>query len=426
MQRPGFSMRRCVEARSILFCLACSSLPLCTSSVGAVVAGSGKGQLRGSSALFEMLMSEVRQVSEIDKDHDKRGHELANTMKEQKDMAVQHELALHARQEERHRLQALVDEQHRVESARRQKLEDEEREKRIRESDAEMAREAKEQKEMFARVEAKIRGQMTADLAYAHHHIEDDLGGWKGHDGAWHDLYVQSDISHMWNLLSAEAISEPLQAAGLSKHSHVLIVEPPAMSLAKHLAESLQSRSGAMVHRATFGAEPTGVYDLVIELGVLDDIAMGSTSKKYPSRPALCRDAVSRWHDLLKPNGVLLDVSSVPPVLRTPLLEKLNEHEFIHLDPKHDIQKIIVHRNKTEDDQLLFTDRQAFFADMLLHGDTNLHVFSYGLRRPNTPDSVAIETLAADVPPSLPSQLLEAIEELVLKQRPFGESKNDL
>jgi len=159
----------------------------------------------------------------------------------------------------------------------------------------------------------------------------------------------------------------------------------------------------------------------VIELGVLDDIAMGS---KIPStrRSQVLRDTVTRISGLLTPNGAWLEVSSVPPELRVPLLQKLDEPHFRSLDPKHDVQQIVRQRSPKEDNHMVFEDRDTFVADMLLHGDTGLHVYSYVQHLKESGRPAATITAA----PSYGARFLNSIEELlsfeelIKSQRPFS------
>jgi len=188
-----------------------------------------------------------------------------------------------------------------------------------------------EQKKAAAQRQSRMRthnAQMNARveqlLKQAHEQIAADTHGFRDAP-FWDDFFGNATTRQQWSLLSMEALQPALEAAMLLPQHRVLVLEPSAsFGLAGRLAHALLERGFASTAGHAYGAEPDEGVDMVLELGLLDAMAMGGGGElDGRSRLAELRRAAGRVSNLLQPNGCWVSVSSVPPALRLPLLERL-------------------------------------------------------------------------------------------------------
>jgi len=171
---------------------------------------------------------------------------------------------------------------------------------------------------------AQLNERVEQLLKQAHEQIEADTHGFRNAP-FWDDFFGNATTRHQWNLLSMEALQPTLEAATLRPGHRVLVLEPSAsFGLAGRLANSMLERGIASAAGHAYGSEPDEGVDMVLELGLLDAMAMGGGGElEGRSRLTELRGAAGRVSNLLKPNGCWVSVSSVPPALRLPLLERL-------------------------------------------------------------------------------------------------------
>lgn len=186
-----------------------------------------------------------------------------------------------------------------------------------------------------------------------------------------------------------------------------------------------------------FGHEPEAERDFVLELGLLDAMAMGGTggatagSGGASRRSAELRRAAERLGRLVRPGGTWISVSVVPPSLRVPLLERLARGAFA-TPPDAGGEAAaagtgthVVTLNASSSSSVLSTDlpqqpphprlrgaglEASNVANLLLYGDVDPHIFVYRMRRNEV--SSASEVFAVDAGPA------SALEGIVAAQRP--------
>eukprot|EP00747_Dinoflagellata_sp_TGD_P030346 gnl/TRDRNA2_/TRDRNA2_134564_c0_seq1.p1 gnl/TRDRNA2_/TRDRNA2_134564_c0~~gnl/TRDRNA2_/TRDRNA2_134564_c0_seq1.p1 ORF type:complete len:483 (-),score=114.68 gnl/TRDRNA2_/TRDRNA2_134564_c0_seq1:85-1533(-) len=260
---------------------------------------------------------------------------------------------------------------------------------------------------------------MEEMLRMAHDQIAKDTNGFRDAP-FWDDFFQNTSTKEQWSSLGLEHVRPALAAAALQPHHRVLILEPSsALGLAGRIAEAMRVE-GSTVDSHAYGSEPDDAYDLVLELGLLDAMAMGGSSQGT-SRLSELRRASGRLSGLLRPGGAWLSVSAVPPSLRVPLLQRLGGGTFAAPEESGDHVHTVVLRQASSD----LSDAAATakmlrgasaagpqeVANLLLYGQREAHAFVYRLERG--------EGSAAAQPPSEP-EADQDLEGIIASQRPGG------
>lgn len=175
---------------------------------------------------------------------------------------------------------------------------------------------------------AKNWERVSSILQQVHTGLEELTHGWQDVP-FWDDFFQNTSTSSSWEHLALDHLKPALQASAVQPSHKVLFLEPRQTGLAERLAAALHSESGGSPaggqegpRASVFGAEGAEAHDAVVEVGLLDAMAMGGQGQEA-SRVEALRHAVSRLSSLVKPGGTWLSVSVVPPTLRAPLLGRL-------------------------------------------------------------------------------------------------------
>jgi len=262
-----------------------------------------------------------------------------------------------------------------------------------------------------------FESRMARFLQSAHREMYMKFGSFQGEKGKheFMSLVEKSDIRSSWASLTVGSLAEPLRLVGLpalGPPPRVLVLEPnQKLRLGEKFVESLKLNGSVDACSFVFDSEPEGPFDVVLELGLVDDIAMYSELEEE-SRLQKMRRAGERFTSLVRPGGAWISISSAPPSLRLPLLQRLTSHTFLAADPKHGVHHVTVQRGHAHEMDVFEHDPKAFFADMILNGDTNLHVFTYSLHRQQ--EEATTSPLA-----ELGMRGLEELRNAIRLQRPF-------
>lgn len=164
-------------------------------------------------------------------------------------------------------------------------------------------------------------------LQQVHDQVESDTHGFQDAP-LWDDFFRNATTRQHWDLLSLPVLLPALHAAALKSEHRVLVLEPTAaLGLAGRIADGIRTSLAPETEAYAFGAEPSSTYDLLLELGLLDAMAMGGSGDGSWRLEEL-RHATERCSALVKPGGTWVSVSVVPPSLRTPLLLRLAGSTF--------------------------------------------------------------------------------------------------
>lgn len=231
---------------------------------------------------------------------------------------------------------------------------------------------------------------MSSLLKTVHQGLEEATDGWRDAP-FWDDFFHSASTAQRWDLLSLAHLEPALQAAAPAKEGRrVLVLGPRADGPAKRLAEELRARGGAPegAEARAYGAEGDGSNDLVVEVGLLDAMAMCNVSAGAGelSRAEDLRRASSRLATLVRPGGTWLSISAVPPALRLPLLGRLTSQRGAFAapgqggGPAEGVHTVVLSAAPGEPSARALRGA-AQVADMLLYGDVDVHVWAYRLRR---------------------------------------------
>eukprot|EP00929_Paragymnodinium_shiwhaense_P000559 TRINITY_DN100800_c0_g1_i1.p1 TRINITY_DN100800_c0_g1~~TRINITY_DN100800_c0_g1_i1.p1 ORF type:complete len:492 (+),score=91.33 TRINITY_DN100800_c0_g1_i1:87-1562(+) len=243
-------------------------------------------------------------------------------------------------------------------------------------------------------------------LMKVHSQLEADTHGFQDVP-FWDDFFQNTSTRSHWGQLSVEMLKPALGTASWATHHRVLVLEPSAsLGLAERLAGSLREASAAGVVSHTYGTEPNGEFDIILELGLLDAVAMGGNSGST-SRLSQLRRASARLTELLRPGGAWISVSAVPPALRLPLIERLSNGALLlpaadNVAGSVDLPQPGMHTIKLSSEKAAKTDdasertgaprlrgaaspdadsQAQRVANLLLYGKRDPHVFAYRIHR---------------------------------------------
>lgn len=283
----------------------------------------------------------------------------------------------------------------------------------------------KKHEEMMSR-HANMGQHVEELLRKVHSELEADTHGFRDVP-FWDDFFQNTSTRSHWGQLSFELLRPALRHGSWLPEHRVLVLEPSsALGLAERLAGSLREAAPVSVLAHTYGAEPDGEFDLVLELGLLDAVAMGGNNAGTSRIPEL-RRAFNRFQGLLRPGGAWVSVSAVPPALRLPLLQRLSSGAFLVPDAVSeetavDESQPSMHTISLQAEApiggnaarlrgaatVTAADNEAQrVANLLLYGQKDPHVFAYRLHRsPNSAADAADADNAAE------------LEGLVAAQRP--------
>lgn len=145
------------------------------------------------------------------------------------------------------------------------------------------------------------------------------------------NFFQRPRVRNQWGLLNFDNLKPVLEAASLQPEHQVLMLEPMgSLGLGSQFAEAMRGEGMLMPHVAShaYGEEPTAtLFDMVVELGLLDAVAMGGEGAGK-LRIAELQRASKRVSEMLKPGAKWISVSAVPPGRRVPLLEHLGGYAF--------------------------------------------------------------------------------------------------
>lgn len=250
---------------------------------------------------------------------------------------------------------------------------------------------------------AMMSEHMTQLLQQVHEQVERDTHGFQDAP-FWDDFFRSSSARERWGLLNLDGLKPALEAAALQPGHRVLVIEPSVeLGLAERMAGALKNHMQISVASHAYGAEPEEQFDMILELGLLDAMAIGGRDGSVP-RLSQLQNAASRFATLLRPGGAWLSISSVPPSLRTPLLARLGRASFSelpsvveHIEVEGDPGATGTHtvmlqpaaslgQKKDEQTQRLRGASASLLgsqdvANILLYGGREPRAFSYRLRR---------------------------------------------
>lgn len=243
---------------------------------------------------------------------------------------------------------------------------------------------------------AKNWDRISSILQQVHTGLEDLTHGWRDVP-FWDDFFKNTSTASGWKNLALEHLQPALEASPVLPSHSVLFLEPSKTGLADRLAAALQTGHGLA---SAFGAEGEASHDTVVEVGLLDAMAMGGNGTEGPRVDAL-RHAVARLSSLVKPGGTWLSVSVVPPTLRAPLLGRLVGATFaapsggaeeVPGTGTHSITLASASDGAAAPPSAAARAAlrgSAQVANLLLYGSSEAHVWAYRLRRAEEPPAPA-------------------------------------
>merc|ERR1719379_1563642 len=126
-------------------------------------------------------------------------------------------------------------------------------------------------------------------------------------------------------------------------------------------------------------------HDLVVEVGLLDAMAMGHVQGSDENRLEALKKASGRLASLVKPGGTWISVSAVPPSLRVPMLGRLSSRFFAvpseNEDPAAGTHTIVLNSAPQMEVKGLRGSAASQVTNMLLYGSKDAHVWAYRMRR---------------------------------------------
>jgi len=264
---------------------------------------------------------------------------------------------------------------------------------------------------------AKTWERASGLLQQVHTELEKATDGWRDAP-FWDDFFRTSSAATRLSQLSFSHIEPALRASSLMPEHKVLVLEPKGASLAERLAEEIRGNNNH-TEASVYGSEGNESKDVVVEVGLLDAMAMCEQSEKASKLGAL-KSASARLAKLVKPGGTWISISAVPPALRVPLLGRLAGGMFSLPSEKEDASAgthtLVLSASGTKDKpkKLLRSSASAQVADMLLYGSEDVHVWAYRMQRGHDIADVQLETPV----PSADDGLLDIIR----LQRPAARS----
>lgn len=227
--------------------------------------------------------------------------------------------------------------------------------------------------------------RMQGLLATVHAGLEEATDGWRDAP-FWDDFFHNASTASSWQHLGLAHLEPALNAAGMQHQHHVLVLEPGKAGLAQSIAEGIRKKEIENVLASGYGNEEGDNHDIVVEVGLLDAMAMGHVEGGDENRLQALKRASSRLASLVKPGGTWISVSAVPPTLRVPMLSRLSGGSFaIPSDgenPMTGTHTIVLSSTpKMPEGKGLRGSAASQVTNMLLYGSKDAHVWAYRMRR---------------------------------------------
>eukprot|EP00746_Dinoflagellata_sp_MGD_P000674 gnl/MRDRNA2_/MRDRNA2_101211_c0_seq1.p1 gnl/MRDRNA2_/MRDRNA2_101211_c0~~gnl/MRDRNA2_/MRDRNA2_101211_c0_seq1.p1 ORF type:complete len:457 (+),score=132.93 gnl/MRDRNA2_/MRDRNA2_101211_c0_seq1:111-1481(+) len=254
--------------------------------------------------------------------------------------------------------------------------------------------------------------RMQGLLATVHKGLEQATDGWRDAP-FWDDFFQNASTASSWQQLGAAHLESALTAAGIQAQSHVLVLEPGKAGLAQSIAEGIRKNQFEHVLASTYSDEQSAHHDLVVEVGLLDAMAMGQIQGGDENRLEALKKASSRLASLVKPGGTWISVSAVPPTLRVPMLSRLSGRSFAvpseNEDPTAGTHTIVLSSApQILEAKGLRGSASSQVTNMLLYGSKDAHVWAYRMRRVD----------AGNEDEGIPESALDGLLDVIRQQRP--------
>lgn len=243
--------------------------------------------------------------------------------------------------------------------------------------------ESKKRREEMEKRHAKTWERASGLLQKVHSELEKATDGWRDAP-FWDDFFRTSSAATRLSQLSFSHIEPALRASSLMPEHKVLVLEPKGAGLAERLAKEIRGNNNR-TDALGYGAEGDEGRDVVVELGLLDAMAMGGGEhSEEATKLGALKIAAARLAKLVKPGGTWISISAVPPTLRVPLLGRLAGGMFSLPSEKEDASAgthTLVLRAPSTDAKPKAQLRGQQVADMLLYGSEDVHVWAYRMQR---------------------------------------------
>jgi len=254
--------------------------------------------------------------------------------------------------------------------------------------------------------------RMQSLLATVHAGLEEATDGWRDAP-FWDDFFQNTSTASSWQMLGPAHLEPAFKAAGVEPQHNVLVLEPGQAGLAQSIAEGIRQKEIEHVLASSYGKEESDNHDLVVEVGLLDAMAMGHIDGGDQGRLDALKKASSRFATLVKPGGTWISVSAVPPTLRVPMLNRLSSRFFAMPSDKEDAAAgthtiVLSAAPKTLEAKGLRGSAASQVTNMLLYGSKDAHVWAYRMRR--------AEDVTADV--GIPEANMDGLLDVIRQQRP--------
>jgi len=251
--------------------------------------------------------------------------------------------------------------------------------------------ESKKRRAEMEKRHAKTWERASGLLQKVHTELEKATDGWRDAP-FWDDFFGKSSAATRFSQLSFSHIEPVLRASSLLPEHKVLVLEPKGAGLAERLAQEIRGNNNR-TEAFGYGSEGDESRDVVVEVGLLDAMAMGGkgehgegsqqTSEEATKLGAL-KSASVRLGKLVKPGGTWISISAVPPALRVPLLGRLAGGMFSLPSEKEDASAgthTLVLKAPAPETKPKALLRGQQVADMLLYGSEDVHVWAYRMKR---------------------------------------------
>lgn len=269
------------------------------------------------------------------------------------------------------------------------------------------------------------RWARTSSLLHqVHAGLEEVTAGWRDAP-FWDDFFRNTSTAASWSQLRLDHLRPALNEVPIRQDHHVLVLEPSGAGLAGRLADSLRNDTVQHIEAQTYGTEVSDSHDLVMEVGLLDAMALanGDSSGADASKLTALQKAATHLASLVKPGGTWMSISVVPPALRVPLLGRLAGKRFVipseSDDGKSGTHTIVLRAEAVSGSKVARSPGlrgAAQVADMLLYGSEDAHVWAYRLRR------VEVETDGRSAEGAAPEA--DGLLDMIRQQRPW--TRDDL
>lgn len=167
----------------------------------------------------------------------------------------------------------------------------------------------------------------------------------------------------------------------LAAGTRLLILEPSKGAADSLAAELGASTLGVSAEGKVYGDHSTtDVYDVVLELGLLDALAMAPAES--PDRIRELQRASEALSAMLRPGALWLSASAVPPQLRLPLLHRLAAGAFATPE-EHAVRGVVLSPRTTppEPPRLRGSLGPVDVTNLLMYGHESPEMFLYKLQR---------------------------------------------